>query len=65
MLPIRDFLTLTIAVLAGLFIMNPGNFNVAVRKALAQILREVVRTDNWGNPSIYQYSQKGVVKKHK
>ncbi len=57
MLPIKECLALTVAVLAGLFIMNPGNFNVAVRRAQVQILKEVARTDNWGNPSIFQYKQ--------
>ncbi len=54
-MPIKEIMTLSIAVFAMLFVTNPLHFKDAVRKVQFQILREVARTDNWGNPNIWPH----------
>ena len=55
-MPIKEIMTFSIGVLATLFITHgPLHFKSAIRETQMHILREVGRTDNWGNPSIFQY----------
>ena len=57
-MPIKEIMSLSLGVFAFLFVTNPLHFKDAVRKVQFQILREVVRTDNWGNPSIFATSHR-------
>ena len=50
-MPIRELLALTIIIMGGIFVAHPFDFHNAIRKVEVSILREVSRTDNWGDPS--------------
>ena len=52
---IKEIMTFSMGVLIALFIANPLHFRESVRKMQFQILKEVTRTDNWGNPDIFQH----------
>lgn len=55
-MPIKEIITFSTGVLLTILAMNgPFRFKETIRKTQIQILREVGRTDNWGNPSIFQY----------
>jgi hypothetical protein len=53
-MPIREILALSVAVMGGIFIAHPLSFKSALRQVEFSILREVTRTDNWGDPSLYR-----------
>jgi len=50
-MPIKEFLALTVIILSGIFAAHPLDFRDEVRKVELSILREISRTDTWGNPS--------------
>ena len=55
-MPIREIMTFSFGVLAVLFATHgPLHFRESVRNLQIQILRDVARTDNWGNPSIFKH----------
>ena len=60
-MPIKEIITFGIGVLAVLFATNPLHFREAVHRTQFQILREVARTDNWGNPSLWASHSKSKI----
>jgi hypothetical protein len=52
-MPSKEIIALAAAIMGGIFITHPFGFANAIRKVEFSILREVTRTDNWGNPSLY------------
>jgi hypothetical protein len=44
---------IALATVVGLYLQNPKTWRVELAKLQHGILKEVVRTDNWGCPSIY------------
>ncbi len=55
-MPIKEIITIA-TVIIGAWSVTEGRAGILkhVRKVQIQILREVSRTDTWGNPSIFQY----------
>jgi hypothetical protein len=53
-MPIKEIMMFSIGVLIAIFFTNPLYFREATRKTEFQILREVTKTDNWGNPDIFK-----------
>jgi len=54
-MPIKEIMIFTAGVLATLFATyGPSNFSTAIKKTKVEIIREVSRTNNWGNPSIFR-----------
>ena len=50
-MPIKEIVAFGAAVFTMLFVINgPLHFRDAVRKLQIQILRDISRTDNWGDP---------------
>ena len=41
------------AIVVGLYIQHPKTWRVELAKLQHSILKEAIRTDNWGCPSIY------------
>jgi hypothetical protein len=56
-MPIKEIIALSAAIMASIAITHPTHPMDAIRKVQAQILREVGRTDTWGNPSIFVKSK--------
>lgn len=57
-MPIKEIMFFSAGILATIFATSgPANFHNAIQKAKIQILREVGRTDNWGNPSIFRHKR--------
>ena len=54
-MPIKEILTLAFGIIVALAIANPLHFREALRRTEIQILRDVGRTNNWGNPSIFRH----------
>ena len=52
-MPIKEIMTLSTAILISLFLSHPTHFRQAVQNFKYQILRDIGRTDNWGNPSLF------------
>jgi hypothetical protein len=50
---IKEILVLSAVILASIFVSHPTRPLQAVRDLEVKILREVGRTNNWGNPSIF------------
>jgi hypothetical protein len=58
-MPIKEIMTFGFGVFLTIFVTNgPLYFKEAVRRTQVGILREVSRTDNWGNPSIFASKHK-------
>lgn len=57
-MPIKELMTLTTMLLTGWF-WSSGQVGVMrnIQKFKLAVLKDVGRTDNWGNPSIFQYSR--------
>ena len=51
-MPIRELVALSALLLASILITHPAHPLNAVRRIQTQILRDLGRTDNWGNPSL-------------
>lgn len=53
-MPIKEIMTLASIIVAG-WLLAGGQQGVRrhLRSTQIQILKEVARTDNWGNPSIF------------
>lgn len=54
-MPIKGIMTFSTGIFIALFIANPLHFRESVRKVQFQILKEVARTDNWGDPDIFKH----------
>lgn len=53
-MPIKEIMMLSAGILGAIFVTHgPFHFRETVRAYQVRILREVGRTDNWGNPSIF------------
>jgi len=50
-MPIKELLALTTIVLSGIYAAHPFDFANTIRRVEVSILRKVVRTNDWGNPS--------------
>ena len=57
-MPIKEIMTYSAAILAWLFLSHPIHFRQAVQNLKYQILRDIGRTDNWGNPSLPRHLRK-------
>lgn len=53
-MPTKELLALSFTILGGLFITHPHDFVHTVHKVEYSMLRELTRTDNWGNPSLFR-----------
>ncbi|MGE4232040.1 MAG: hypothetical protein AB7F43_01810 [Bacteriovoracia bacterium] len=54
-MPIKEYVNWGFIILAGLAITKgPQNLVFEMKKLQYQMLREVGRTNNWGNPSIFK-----------
>ena len=53
-MPIKEIMTLTLIIMSGWYVtVGQRGMLRNVQKTKIKILREVARTDNWGNPSIW------------
>ncbi len=53
-MPIKEIMTLTLIIMSGWYVTTGQRGMLKnVQKTKINILREVARTDNWGNPSIW------------
>jgi hypothetical protein len=52
-MPIREILALAAVIFGGIFVTHPLSFRTTIRQVQFSILREITRTDNWGDPSLY------------
>jgi len=50
-MPIRELLVASTVTLAAIFAAHPFHFSNTVRKVEISILKDALRTDDWGNPS--------------
>lgn len=57
-MPIKELLALSAIILTAMYISNPLHPQQAVRNLEIRILRVARRTDDWGNPSIFQYASR-------
>jgi len=63
-MPIKEIITFTMGVVMTIAVAGgPLNLKTNLRKVQIEILREMTRTDNWGNPS--PWANKQMQKKHK
>lgn len=54
-MPIKEIVGLTVLIMTGWFITGGQQAMMKnIRSTQIRILKEVVRTDNWGNPSIFR-----------
>jgi len=54
LMPIKEIITFGFGVIGTLLVLHgPLHLHEEMRKLEVQILREAVRTDNWGNPDIF------------
>ena len=53
-MPIKEIVTFAVGAFVALVIANPFHFREVLRRTEIQILRDVGRTNNWGNPSIFR-----------
>lgn len=44
---------IALATVVGLYLQNPKTWRIELAKLQHSILKEAIRTDNWGCPSIY------------
>ena len=57
-MPIKEIITMGIIAVASIAVTHgPGRLKSGLRKVEFQILKEVGRTDNWGNPDIFVHGQ--------
>lgn len=54
-MPIKEIIAISALVMASIIATNPLHPQEAIRSIELRILREVRRTDNWGNPSIFRH----------
>lgn len=53
-MPIKEIITIAVVIMSGWYVVGGQQGMLRnIRKAQISILREVGRTDNWGNPSIF------------
>lgn len=57
-MPIKEIIAFSGVIMISIMITHPTRPLKAVRAMQLKILREVGRTDNWGNPSIFQKPKK-------
>jgi hypothetical protein len=50
-MPIKELLALSVMIMGSIFVAHPFDFQNAIRKVEVSILKEISRTDNWGDPS--------------
>lgn len=53
-LPIDGPVKIAMGIVIGLMVTHPMTWRVELAKIQHRILKEAVRTDNWGNPLIWQ-----------
>ncbi len=56
-MPIKEIMILSAAIMASIMVTHPTRPFEAIREVQIKILREVGRTDTWGNPSIFRGSK--------
>ena len=56
-MPIKEIIAISALVMASIVATNPLYPQEAIRNFKLRVLREVGRTDNWGNPSIFKSSR--------
>jgi hypothetical protein len=58
-MPIKEIMTWTMLVLAGWYMTGgPKGTATKMRKAEIAILREVTRTNTWGDPSLFHHARR-------
>lgn len=54
-MPIKEFITISALIMSGWFVTGGySGMMKNIHKFQIQVLREVGRTDNWGNPDIFR-----------
>jgi hypothetical protein len=56
-MPIKELVALSATILGGIFITHPFDFPNAVRQVEFSILKEMGRTNSWGNPSLWRHNR--------
>lgn len=56
-MPIKEIIAISAVIMASVMAANPTRPREAIRELQFKILREVGRTDNWGNPSIFRHKK--------
>lgn len=56
-MPIKELVALSAVIMAGIFITHPFTFPSAVRQVEFSILKEMGRTDTWGDPSLWHHNR--------
>lgn len=55
-MPIKEIVSFTMGIVMTIAVVGgPLNLKTNLRKVQVQILREMTRTDNWGNPSPWSH----------
>jgi hypothetical protein len=52
-MPIKEIMALAATIMGAIFITHPLSFEATIHRLERSMLRELSRTDNWGDPSIY------------
>ena len=54
-MPIKEIIAFAIGVATVLFATNPLHFRESLKQTEIQIVRDLGRTNTWGNPSIFTH----------